>query len=56
MFKDSNEAQAFEDIFCNIPLDFLDGAMRVLQPIIEGVKNKNYINGILLKDYKEYHW
>ena len=50
--KDNN----FEEIFCNVPLDCLDGAMRVLQPIIEGVKNKKYFYGVLLKDYKEYHW
>ena len=46
----------FEEIFCNVPLDCLDGAMRVLQPIIEGVKNKKYYYGVLLKDYKEFHW
>ena len=55
LFK-NNENNNFEEIFCNVPLDNLDGAMRVLQPIIEGVKNKNYLYGILLKDYKEYHW
>jgi len=46
----------FEEIFCNVPLDCVDGAMRVLQPIIEGVKNKKYYYGVLLKDYKEFHW
>ena len=51
-----NENNNFEEIFCNVPLDNLDGAMRVLQPIIEGVKNKNYLYGILLKDYRQYHW
>ena len=40
----------FEDEFNNIPLDELDGEMRVLHPIIEGIKNKNYFYGILLKD------
>ena len=46
----------FEEIFCNVPLDCLDGAMRVLQPIIEGVMNKKYFYGVLLKDYKSFHW
>ena len=55
LFK-NDENNNFEEIFCNVPLDNLDGAMRVLQPIIEGVKNKNYLYGILLKDYKKYHW
>ena len=55
LFK-NDENNNFEEIFCNVPLDNLDGAMRVLQPVIEGVKNKNYLYGILLKDYKEYHW
>ena len=56
LFKNKDESKAFEEIFYNIPLDFLDGAMRVLYPIIEGINNKNYLYGILLKDYKEYHW
>ena len=55
LFK-NDDKNNFEEIFCNVPLDNLDGAMRVLQPIIEGVKNKNYLYGILLKDYKKYHW
>ena len=56
LFKNIDEKRSFEEIFYNIPLDFLDGAMRVLQPIIEGINNKNYLYGILLKDYKQYHW
>ena len=56
LFKNNCEKKAFEEIFYNVPLDFLDGAMRVLHPIIEGINNKNYLYGILLKDYKEYHW
>ena len=53
---DENEKELFENKFTNIPLDELDGAMRVLQPIIEGIKNKNYLYGILLKDYAEFVW
>ena len=39
-----------------VPLDELDGAMRVLHPIIEGIKNKKYYSGILLKDYIKSKW
>ena len=53
---DDNKKNSYENEFVNVPLDELDGAMRVLHPIIEGIKNKNYLYGILLKDYKEYHW
>ena len=55
LYKNNNN-NIFEELFCNVPLDNVDGAMRVLQPIIEGVKNKNFLYGILMKDYKEYHW
>ena len=53
---DENEKELFENKFTNIPLDELDGAMRVLQPIIEGIKNKNYLYGILLKNYTTSVW
>jgi NAD(P)-dependent dehydrogenase (short-subunit alcohol dehydrogenase family) len=55
LFKSTN-TQSFENEYKNIPLDELDGAMRVIHPIIEGVKNKNYIYGYLLKDYKITNW
>ena len=51
-----NKRESYEKEFCNIPLDELDGAMRVLHPIIEGIKNKNYLYGILLKDYVKSPW
>ena len=35
-----NKKEIFENKFTDVPLDELDGAMRVLQPIIEGIKNK----------------
>ena len=41
LYKNNNN-NIFEELFCNVPLDNVDGAMRVLQPIIEGVKNKNF--------------
>ena len=53
---DKNEKENYENTFINIPLDELDGAMRVLQPIIEGIKNKNYLYGILLKNYTTSVW
>jgi len=51
-----NEKENYGNEFTNVPLDELDGAMRVLQPIIEGIKNKNYLYGILLKDYATSVW
>ena len=45
-----------ENEMASVPLDELDGAMRVLHPIIEGIKNKNYMYGILLKDYVKSKW
>ena len=51
-----NTKEDFEKEFTSIPLDELDGAMRVLHPIIEGIKNKNYLYGILLKDYRKSDW
>ena len=48
---DKDKKNSYENEFVNVPLDELDGAMRVLHPIIEGIKNKNYLYGILLKDY-----
>ena len=46
----------FENSYTNVPLDELDGAMRVLHPIIEGIKNKNYLFGILLRNYTKTNW
>jgi NAD(P)-dependent dehydrogenase (short-subunit alcohol dehydrogenase family) len=51
-----DKKEDYENLFENIPLDELDGAMRVLHPIIEGVQNKNYLYGILLKDYVKCDW
>ena len=53
---DQNKKNSYENEFINVPLDELDGAMRVLHPIIEGIKNKNYLFGILLKDYIKSPW
>ena len=53
---DNRKKESFENEFKNIPLDELDGAMRVLHPIIEGVKNNNFLFGCLLKDYRKGEW
>jgi NAD(P)-dependent dehydrogenase (short-subunit alcohol dehydrogenase family) len=53
---DKDKKNSYENEFVNVPLDELDGAMRVLHPIIEGIKNKNYLYGILLKDYVKSPW
>lgn len=53
---DKNNAKAFEKEYVNIPLDELDGAMRCIHPVIEGVMKKNFIYGHLLKDYKITNW
>ena len=53
---DKDKKNSYENGFVNVPLDELDGAMRVLHPIIEGIKNKNYLYGILLKDYVKSPW
>lgn len=38
------------------PLDCVQGAMRVLDPIYQGVSKGIYIYGKFLKDYKESPW
>ena len=50
-FMDDKKKNHIETIFKNVPLDELDGAMRVLHPIIEGIKNKNYLSGVLLRNF-----
>jgi NAD(P)-dependent dehydrogenase (short-subunit alcohol dehydrogenase family) len=55
LFKDSAK-DAFEQEYVNIPLDELDGAMRCIHPVIEGVMNNNFIYGYMLKDYKVTNW
>ena len=55
LFKDKAK-DAFEQEYVNIPLDELDGAMRCIHPVIEGIINKNFIYGYMLKDYKVTNW
>ena len=38
------------------PLDEIDAAMRVLDPIFHAVKTGEYIYGAFLKDYKSCPW
>ena len=55
-FIDPSTKENSENEMAIVPLDELDGAMRVLHPIIEGIKNKNYYSGVLLKDYVISKW
>ena len=55
IFDDETKKYSEMEMAC-VPLDELDGAMRILHPIIEGIKNKNYYSGILLKDYVKSKW
>ena len=55
MLNEENEEE-FEREFLRTALDDVDGGMRILQPVIEGIKNKNYFAGALLHDYKEIEW
>lgn len=38
------------------PLDSVDGAARIMHPIIEAIENENLIIGKLIKNYKEEIW
>ena len=38
------------------PLDEIDGAMRCLDPIYEGINNGIYYHTVFLKDYKPSPW
>lgn len=38
------------------PLDILDGAARVYDPIVQGVRDQHYIHSVFLKDYKVTPW
>ena len=38
------------------PLDEIDGAMRCLDPIYEGLKGKDLWHSVFLKDYKVSYW
>ncbi|MFK7060618.1 SDR family oxidoreductase [Flavobacterium oreochromis] len=38
------------------PLDSVDGASRIMDPIIQGIQGSNYWYGVLLKNYKVTNW
>ncbi|KAJ3247531.1 hypothetical protein HDU78_003944 [Chytriomyces hyalinus] len=50
----SNESDEFQRM--QPPLDELDGAMRVLDPVFLGVKNEKRYWGVFLKNYSLTHW
>ncbi|WP_415325676.1 SDR family oxidoreductase [Chryseobacterium sp. MMS23-Vi53] len=52
--KESLRKKQFEQGYIP-PLDSVDGAARILHPIVEGI-NGNYFNGVLLKNYKINNW
>lgn len=52
--KESLRKKQFEQGYVP-PLDPVDGAARILHPIVEGI-NGNYYSGVLLKNYKINSW
>jgi NAD(P)-dependent dehydrogenase (short-subunit alcohol dehydrogenase family) len=38
------------------PLDIVDGAARIVDPILSGVRTGNHVWGLLLKDYQPAPW
>lgn len=52
--KESLRKKQFEQGYVP-PLDSVDGAARILHPIVEGI-NGNYYSGVLLKNYKINSW
>lgn len=38
------------------PLDEVDAAARITQPVYEAIKNNKYLYGVFLKDYEESEW
>jgi NAD(P)-dependent dehydrogenase (short-subunit alcohol dehydrogenase family) len=52
--KESLRKKQFEQGYIP-PLDSVDGAARILHPILEGI-NGNYFSGVLLKNYKINNW
>ncbi|MBB4807940.1 NAD(P)-dependent dehydrogenase (short-subunit alcohol dehydrogenase family) [Chryseobacterium defluvii] len=52
--KESLRKKQFEQGYIP-PLDSVDGAARILHPVIEGIKG-NYYSGVLLKNYKIHTW
>lgn len=46
----------FEEKYCMIPLDEIDGAMRVLDPIFAGYNENKLIYGKFLKNYAQAEW
>ena len=52
--KESLRKKQFEQGYIP-PLDSVDGAARILHPVVEGIHG-NYFSGVLLKNYKIHTW
>ncbi|KAL4481320.1 hypothetical protein ABPG73_016333 [Tetrahymena malaccensis] len=46
----------FDNVYKTTPLDELDGALRVVDPIFEGFKTKKPISTVFLRNYKVAEW
>jgi NAD(P)-dependent dehydrogenase (short-subunit alcohol dehydrogenase family) len=53
--KEALRKRQFEEGYIP-PLDSVDGASRIMHPIIEAIKNENRMVGTLIKNYREEIW
>jgi len=48
--------RAHENSNFTVPLDEIDGAMRVLDPIFSSINDDEFFHTVIFKDYKPYYW